>query len=106
MAEPISPISEVDASPETHAEPPRPPSRSLPRWLVVAVVLLGVFTGWLAWQTTQLSSENRALQGEVTALQHQVEAYRSHLDGARERTSELRTRMEELEAFLAQEPSN
>lgn len=104
MAEPISPVSEIDVRPEPEDDAPQPPSRGLPRWLVAGVVLLGVFTGWLAWQTSQLTTENRALQGEVTALQHQVEAHRTHLDGARERTSDLRTRIDELEAFLAQDP--
>ncbi len=106
MAEPVSSISEVDTRPEPESETPQPPNRGLPRWLVAAVVLLGVFTGWLAWQTTQLKTQNIALQGEVTALQHQVEGYRAHLEGARERTSDLRTRMDELDAFLARDPSN
>jgi hypothetical protein len=105
MAESLPPLSEVPPEYERES-PPAPPSRALPRWLVVAVVLLGAFCGWLAWQTSRLQSENAALHSEVTTLQGQVEAYRSHLDGARERSSDLRARMDELEAWLARDPAN
>ena len=82
---------------------PQEPTRSRSGLLVAAVALLGLFAGFLAWQTAQLQSENTALESRVATLQEQVRAYQATVSGARERAAGLRGQIDELEAWLSQD---
>jgi outer membrane murein-binding lipoprotein Lpp len=107
MAEPAphvdAPRAVEDDTPSITAESePQEPTRSRSGLLVAAVALLGLFAGFLAWQTAQLQSENTALSAQVTTLQEQVRAYETTVEGARERAAGLRTQLDDLEAWLSQ----
>ena len=105
MAEPAPHVDApraVEDSPSIAPESePQEPTRNRSGLLVAAVALLGLFAGFLAWQTAQLQSENTALEAQVTTLQEQVRAYETTVDGARERAAGLRSQIDELETWLS-----
>ena len=104
MAEPAphsdAPEAAGDASPAAESAP-REPRRGRPTLLVAAVALLGLFAGYLAWQTAQLQQQNVSLEREVSSLQQQLRLQEATLAGARERAAGLRTQIDDLEAWLA-----